>query len=327
MTSRTTSKDASDAKRWLIIGAHQAGASEKRVARISGLSKTAVRHIILNYQRTGDPCLPKREPKKVKEKLLVEYDENGNLILSDDEAEEDEEDLAIQQKKILAKNNNKKENSISKRRNSKLNSKVTAKDLIHFMMDQVKRVEHDITPIPTSADDQVQQEQQQQQPQYYQQHHTWCPTPPRDGSISNTCTVESPNPKHHHLPLPDSPSFLPLSPPSTTTSGPKSTLTLSDDMDDTNDDHSSCFEPPRQTTPPITTPGKYDQTIRGYELWTEKDDMLLLQHVLSKLQVGNWRELESKFDGRHTARLCTSRWNYLRNHLLKGIAQADSTPW
>lgn len=64
MTSNTTSKNASDAKRWLIIGAHQAGASEKRVARISGLSKTAVRHIILNYQRTGDPCLPKREPKK-----------------------------------------------------------------------------------------------------------------------------------------------------------------------------------------------------------------------------------------------------------------------
>jgi transposase len=63
MTS-TSTKDASDAKRWLIIGAHQAGASEKRVARISGLSKTAVRHIILNYQRTGNPCLPKREPKK-----------------------------------------------------------------------------------------------------------------------------------------------------------------------------------------------------------------------------------------------------------------------
>jgi transposase len=64
--NRSNNEDSSEAKRWLIIGAHQAGASEKRVARISGLSKTAVRHIILNYQRTGNPCLPKREPKKGK---------------------------------------------------------------------------------------------------------------------------------------------------------------------------------------------------------------------------------------------------------------------
>lgn len=70
---RSSNDDSSEAKRWLIIGAHQAGASEKRVARISGLSKTAVRHIILNYQRTGNPCLPKREPKKGTVELELEF--------------------------------------------------------------------------------------------------------------------------------------------------------------------------------------------------------------------------------------------------------------
>ncbi|KAI7902161.1 uncharacterized protein BX663DRAFT_422566, partial [Cokeromyces recurvatus] len=74
-----------EAKRWLIIGAYEAGATEKHIARISGLSKTAVRNIILNYKRTGIPCLPKRIPNKIKQKLIVEYDENGELIITDDE--------------------------------------------------------------------------------------------------------------------------------------------------------------------------------------------------------------------------------------------------
>lgn len=57
-------RDTPEAKRWLIVGAYQAGASEKHVARISGLSKTAVRNIILNYQRTGTPSIPRKIPNK-----------------------------------------------------------------------------------------------------------------------------------------------------------------------------------------------------------------------------------------------------------------------
>lgn len=55
--------DPNEAKRWLIIGAYHAGASENRIARISGLSKTAVRRIILNYQRTEVPSLPQELPR------------------------------------------------------------------------------------------------------------------------------------------------------------------------------------------------------------------------------------------------------------------------
>ncbi|KAI8339048.1 hypothetical protein BC941DRAFT_421966 [Chlamydoabsidia padenii] len=256
--SKYNSKDSADAKRWLIIGAHQAGASEKRVARIAGLSRTAVRHIILNYQRTGNPCLPKQEPKKVKERLLVEYDEDGNLIVSDDEEDNDDDEGDDD----TSTTSSTKKLSDQTRRSSKLNSKVTAKDLIEFMMEQVKRMEREETPIPKSY------------------------------SLHYDCHSDT-----NH----SSDSFILLSPPS---SSGKSLSTQYP---------SSC--------------GKYDQTIRGYEQWTQNDDLVLLQHVLSRLQLGNWRELEIKFQGRHTARLCNARWNYLRTHLLKGIDQADPSLW
>lgn len=66
--AKTIARDSPEAKRWLIVGAFQAGATEKHVARISGLSKTAVRNIILNYQRTGTPCIPKKIPDKSKQR-------------------------------------------------------------------------------------------------------------------------------------------------------------------------------------------------------------------------------------------------------------------
>lgn len=65
-THSITPHDPNEAKRWLIIGAYQAGASESRIARISGLSRTAVRRIILNYQRTEIPSLPQELPRSGK---------------------------------------------------------------------------------------------------------------------------------------------------------------------------------------------------------------------------------------------------------------------
>ncbi|CAO3673893.1 hypothetical protein G6F70_006883 [Rhizopus microsporus] len=91
MTNSTEEQDQA-AKRWMIVGAYQAGASERKIARLSGLSTTAVRHIILNYQQTGIPSIPKKVPKRVREKLIVEYDEDGNIIESEDEEDEEEQD-------------------------------------------------------------------------------------------------------------------------------------------------------------------------------------------------------------------------------------------
>ena len=57
---KTTNED----KRWLIVGAYHTGVPEKVVARISGLSTTAVRQIYLNHQLTGTPSLPKQIPRR-----------------------------------------------------------------------------------------------------------------------------------------------------------------------------------------------------------------------------------------------------------------------
>ncbi|KAI9289744.1 hypothetical protein BC943DRAFT_81420 [Umbelopsis sp. AD052] len=50
-----TGKDIPIEKRWYVVGAHQAGASERQCARLSGLSKTAVHGIIKSFTETGSP--------------------------------------------------------------------------------------------------------------------------------------------------------------------------------------------------------------------------------------------------------------------------------
>ncbi|KAL0089522.1 hypothetical protein J3Q64DRAFT_1729048 [Phycomyces blakesleeanus] len=117
------SSDPSEAKRWLIVGAYQAGAPEKQVARIAGLSRTAVRHIILNYQRTGSPSIPKKLSSKVKLKPVVEYDEDGNLIDSDEE-EEVEKEQAQRKKNAPIK------------KSPKILNNITAKKLTEYVLSQ-----------------------------------------------------------------------------------------------------------------------------------------------------------------------------------------------
>ncbi|KAI8973468.1 hypothetical protein BDF20DRAFT_823970 [Mycotypha africana] len=83
-----------DEKCWLVIGAHQACATPKQIARMCGLSPTQVIRIIDNFKRTGTPNPPKRPTKKEKLKPLVEYDEEGNFIDSSDEEANNDEDMA-----------------------------------------------------------------------------------------------------------------------------------------------------------------------------------------------------------------------------------------
>ncbi|KAJ2955765.1 hypothetical protein NQZ79_g8288 [Umbelopsis isabellina] len=66
-------------KRWLLVGAQQAGASEKRIAEMAQLPRGTVRRILSNFQRTGVPSLPPRQRRKVQDMPLVEYDEHGNI--------------------------------------------------------------------------------------------------------------------------------------------------------------------------------------------------------------------------------------------------------
>ncbi|KAI8997036.1 hypothetical protein BDB01DRAFT_769606 [Pilobolus umbonatus] len=232
----TKTTDSAEAKRWIIIGAHQAGASERHIARIARLSTTAVRNIILNYQKTGIPALPKKIPEKVKQKLIVEYDEDGNIIESEDEHSE---------KEVCHSGITKK----GKDKIKKIKTTITAKDIIRYAMDKMQiednRMRREDTGQSSSGD----------------------PVPVL-----------------------------------------------------------SCM--PQQTASDrLPPPSKYDQDIRGYEIWTHEDDMVLLNHVLHHLHGGGWNELEIRFDGRHSARLCYDRWKYLKSLLLKGITDKPDTPW
>ncbi|CAO3629641.1 unnamed protein product [Cunninghamella echinulata] len=289
------------------------GCIEKKIARMVGLSKTAVRNIILNYKRTGDPSLPKRDSKKIKGKLLVEYDENGKLMMSDDEAEDEEEEEEDIEPKVHSK---KKQYKVQKH-SPKIKKTITTKDLIEYMVEEVKRYDKEYSPVSTFMEETYQQHH----------HHIWCPTPPREGSIHET---------NHSNPNSVSPSYLPLSPP---VSSNKSSRHGDTDDDDELDDHHHHQQQQQQQKSPIalnlpspspppssnnnlSAPSPYDQTIRGYEPWTHKEDLILMHHAMSHLQVGHWRELESRFEGRHTNRLCMERWNFLRTRLLKSIIQS-----
>ncbi|KAJ8659910.1 hypothetical protein O0I10_004503 [Lichtheimia ornata] len=183
--------DSNEAKRWLVVGAFQAGASERTVARISGLSSTAVRQIYLNYRQTGIPSLPKHLSRKVREKLVVEYDEEGNLL---DDSSDDEQET----------------NEVPKPSTSKIARLPSTKDVIAYVVDQVHQspvVEntndriHERSPS-TSIEDPGTPSLVASSPSSSTSGH-WRPlTPPRDSSSDE----KSPALKQHE-------SFLPPSPP------------------------------------------------------------------------------------------------------------------
>lgn len=48
-------KQVSEEDCWFVIGAHQAGASERQCSELSGLSKTVTHNIIRNFKKLGSP--------------------------------------------------------------------------------------------------------------------------------------------------------------------------------------------------------------------------------------------------------------------------------
>lgn len=48
-------KKISEKDCWFVIGAHQAGATERQCSELSGLSKTITHNIITNFKRMGSP--------------------------------------------------------------------------------------------------------------------------------------------------------------------------------------------------------------------------------------------------------------------------------
>ncbi|KAL9539557.1 hypothetical protein MBANPS3_010194 [Mucor bainieri] len=176
LTASTKSRDERDAKRWLIIGAYQAGATEKQIGRMCGINSQSVRHTILNFKKTGSPSLPRGLTQKglnsnacvqqrianrlvinesEKSKPFLEYDEEGNLIDSDEE-EEETTDVA----------------AASTSTDSALKKKIrarrpSAKDLIAYVLSKAQQPEKDVF---------VKREEQEK----------WRPpTPPRDSNCND----------------------------------------------------------------------------------------------------------------------------------------------
>lgn len=51
-------------KSWILVGAQQAGASEKKMAEIAQLPRRTVRRILSNFARTGVPSIPMQTSRK-----------------------------------------------------------------------------------------------------------------------------------------------------------------------------------------------------------------------------------------------------------------------
>ncbi|KAG1148688.1 hypothetical protein G6F38_003329 [Rhizopus arrhizus] len=76
MTEQMSPREEFEAKRWFAVGAYQAGATDKVISDMIGLSTASVHNIITQFKKTGSPVCSRHG-----------YDENGHLIDSDDELE------------------------------------------------------------------------------------------------------------------------------------------------------------------------------------------------------------------------------------------------
>lgn len=55
MTKRMTMQEKFAAKRWYMVGAYQAGATEKAISDMVGLSPASVHNVITQFKKTGSP--------------------------------------------------------------------------------------------------------------------------------------------------------------------------------------------------------------------------------------------------------------------------------
>jgi transposase len=55
MTEQMSPREEFEAKRWFAVGAYQAGATDKVISDMIGLSTASIHNIITQFKKTGSP--------------------------------------------------------------------------------------------------------------------------------------------------------------------------------------------------------------------------------------------------------------------------------
>jgi hypothetical protein len=72
---------------------------------------------------------------------------------------------------------------------------------------------------------------------------------------------------------------------------------------------------------PPTPRSALDDSDEDEEGWTVNDDEELIKHVFGlPMKNVKWKQVETQFQDRHLAKMCSERWDFLKKQLLKDIA-------
>ncbi|RCH98694.1 hypothetical protein CU098_011232 [Rhizopus stolonifer] len=85
MTKRMTMQEKFAAKRWYMVGAYQAGATEKAISDMVGLSPASVHNVITQFKKTGSPI--RKRLSLAEKRIKHDYDNYGRITNSEDELE------------------------------------------------------------------------------------------------------------------------------------------------------------------------------------------------------------------------------------------------
>ncbi|KAI7904588.1 uncharacterized protein BX663DRAFT_502891 [Cokeromyces recurvatus] len=234
---------------WFVIGAHQAGASERQCSELSGLSKTVTHNILANFKKMGSPHA-------------------SNLSVS-----------------ALLDNNNKKRkmSNISEKSTSRKRGRPRKPAEPPFFTEFIVRdVLYEARKNQTISC------------QHNNSSNYRLDTPPNDDEEFNENLLSANNKiiKKRRSSEDNANTALPLTPRSFTTL---------DDEEEKND-------------------------LDEEKIWTIEDDKELLEHVLElPMKYVKWKELETKFDDRHLAKMCYERWEYIKKQMLKDVKNVAST--
>ncbi|KAG1057522.1 hypothetical protein G6F43_000641 [Rhizopus delemar] len=158
------------AKRWFIVGAYQAGATDKVISDMVGLSTASVHNVITQFKKTGSPIC-KRLSSAERREWKGRYDEYGHIINSEDELVDTTVYTKLKLKKTRPKRPSAKDliNYVLVKANPQPNSIVNFKEEEEEEKQAILLYQNKWRPPTPPYNPQQQQEQQQQQQQQQQQ--------------------------------------------------------------------------------------------------------------------------------------------------------------